>query len=87
MCNRLVNYLEKYNILYKHQYICRSTQSTIHSKLHLLKDTADANDKLCKYITLAVFLHLSKASDTIDHDIILYKVWHYGIRGINNKWF
>ena len=37
VCNRLVNYLEKYNILYKHQYGFRSKHSTIHPILHLLK--------------------------------------------------
>ena len=62
MCNRLVKYLEKYNILYKHQYGFRS------------KD-------------MAVFIDLSKAFDTINHDVLLYKLCHYGIRGISNKWF
>ena len=57
MCNRLVNYLEKYNILYKHQYGFRSKHSTIHPILHLLKYK------------------------------LLYKLCHYGIRGISNKWF
>ena len=86
MCNRLVNYLEKYNILYKHQYGFRSKHSTIHPILHLLKDIADANDNISNDITMAVFIGLSKAFDTINHDVLLYKLCHCGIRGISNKW-
>ena len=85
--NRLVNYLEKYNILYKHQYGFRSKHSTIHPILHLLKDKADAIDNISKDITMAEFLDLSKLFDTINHDVLLYKLCHYGIRGISNKWF
>ena len=87
LCNRLVNYLEKYNILYKHQYGFRSKHSTIHPILHLLKYIADAYDKTSKDITMAVFLDLSKAFDSINHDVLLYKLCHYEIRGISNKWF
>ena len=79
--------MDKHKILYNRQFGFRKKHSTVHPILHLLNDISAANDQQSKDITLAVFLDLSKAFDTIKHETLLYKLDRYGIRGIANKWF
>ena len=35
----------------------------------------------------ATFIDLQKAFDKVDHDILIQKLHHCGIRGVTNNWF
>src|SRR6218665_3667002 len=37
--------------------------------------------------SVGVFFDISKAFDTVNHDILLQKLYHYGIRGMQFHWF
>ena len=87
MFNRVYKYLQCHNILFKHQYGFRKKHSTIHPVIHFLNDIASSLNDNNKEPTLALFCDLSKAFDIIDHNVLLYKLHHYGIRGTVHKWF
>ena len=36
---------------------------------------------------MGIYLDLTKAFDTVNHDMLLYKLQYYGIRGIAYQWF
>ena len=82
---RLYSFLVKHNILYESQYGFRNSHSTINAVSELTSHILENFDK--RKMTLSVFLDLSKAFDTIDHNILLKKLTHYGIRGISHDWF
>ena len=52
--------------------------------LKLLDNIIDSLDK--GDYSATIFLDFSKAFDTVNHDILLQKLNHYGICGIANSW-
>ena len=56
----------------------RPKHFTLHHVIHLLNHIAENNYKATKEHTLAVFIYLSKAFDTISHDILINKFFITG---------
>ena len=83
-CNRLENYIEKNKILNDSQYGFRNHGSTAMAIIDLIEYVTTALDK--KKHVMGIFIDLKKAFDTIDHEILMKKLYHYGLRGISQKW-
>ena len=85
MHQRLYNFLEENNILYNKQFGFRKNNSTIESLIKITEKIRESIDK--GKFGCGIFIDLHKAFDTVNHEILLFKMEHYGIRGSTLKWF
>ena len=82
---RLYKFLTKFNILHKSQFGFRSGHSTIDALsliLHKIHTSLEAGK-----VAMNIYLDLSKAFDTVNHNLLLSKLDHYGVRGVEQSWF
>ena len=85
MYNRLYSFLVENNILYDKQFGFQKEHSTEHAILQLTNQILQSFNQ--DEFTIGVFIDLSKAFDTVDHNILLKKLSFYGVRNANLNWF
>ena len=83
MLDQILNYFINNNILSIQQYGFRAKHSTEFAALNLVEHLTYKLDN--GLIPLNVYMDLSKAFDTLIHDILLNKLNYYGVRGVANR--
>ena len=81
---RLISYLNKFDLLVPFQFGFREGSSTNDALLQFLDTIYEGLDGGSH--ALALFLDLKKAFDTVNHAILLRKMYAYGVRGSIFSW-
>ena len=82
---RLYNFINNNNIFYSKQYGFRSNHSCEQAIQDLYGQLINSKEEGLN--SISIFLDLSKAFDTLPHELLLKKLNIYGIRGLVNNWF
>ena len=83
--NRCMDYINKNNLLNEKEFGFRSNYSIYMAVIKLVDKITNAVER--NEPTLGIFLDLSKAFDTINHNVLLYKLEYYSFRGVAPEWF
>ena len=74
-----MEFIDNNNILSSNQYEFRANNSTELAVTTIYDEFLQNLDR--KLYTCAIFIDIKKAFDTIDHQILLKKLYHYSFRG------
>ena len=85
MYKRLYNHLLENQMLYSKQFGFQRGHSTEHAIMQLIDQINSSFEK--NHFTLGVFIDLSKAFATVDHDVLITKLENYGVNGNKLRWF
>ena len=80
---RLYSFLNQCHCLFSYQFGFHNHHSTNHENII----TENIRKDLDEGLTVVFFLDFQKAFDTANHEILLAKLQHYGVRDIPLNWF
>ena len=83
--SRVYTFLNESGQIFRSQYGFRSKHSCEHAIAELVGNIVKGKEK--NEHTIAIFLDLSKAFDTQEHETLFRKLEIYGIRGVALNWF
>ena len=82
---QICSYFDQNHLFNPNQYGFRKHHSTEYAILELTDRIISYMDQ--GFTPLTIFLDLSKAFDTLDHEILLHKLNYYGIHNTSLNWF
>ena len=85
MHTRLYEYFESNDLIFSLQFGFRQNHSTLYALLNMTEEIKKQIDR--GNIGCGVFIDFQKAFDTVDHNILIEKLNHYGVRDLQNEWF
>ena len=83
MYSRIVVFLDRFQQIYTRQFGFRKNHSTVHTLLNIVERIRERLGK--GEFACGVFVDLQKAFHTVDHEILLARLDHYSIRGIEKQ--
>ena len=82
---RLFNHLSEHNLFYQKQFGFQQGHSTEHAIMQVIDQINDKFENNC--FPLGIFVHLSKAFETVNQQILISKSNNYRVKRENLSWF
>ena len=84
MYTKVFKFFNKHNLFYPSQYSFRRKYSTRNA---LIRPQKNIGKNVDENVACGIFVDLKKAFDMVEHDILLTKLKHYGVKGLANDCF
>ena len=82
---QLYKFMITNSVLFESQFGFQKGKSTIHSLIEIVENIRNCMDN--SMYGCGIFIDLKKAFDTVNHEILIKKLEHYGVRGTSREWF